>query len=207
MWFWSTVALSGFLGSEAALGRKPVQAALFKALAFACLLFAAVTVESLPSLLLFAISAGLIFGAVADIAFFVRRRLKLSYLAFIVSQLFYSSAFWFQVEGPILLWLPALLFAIAIVSFLLLLPRIDSTLFPTAITGFVAVQLACAAGEVWRVSPNCADLLGFLGCLLMPITVTLLSLRSQKASIWQDHRLVSSLFLMANALIVASVLN
>ncbi|QIA62182.1 lysoplasmalogenase [Vibrio astriarenae] len=205
MWFWFTVALSGLLGSEAALGRNSTKAILFKLLSFACLLLGVFKAELSFSLLL-AISTGLVSSAGADILFFVKQRRRLSYLAFISSQLCFSWAFWQQLEGPVFLWLPALLFAVAIVLFLLLLPRIDSTLVPTAITGFIAVELACAAGEVWLSSPNLSNLLGFLGCLLMPISVILVSLRVDQAVLWQDRRLSSFLFLLANALIVASVL-
>ncbi|GAL16237.1 hypothetical protein JCM19233_7260 [Vibrio astriarenae] len=40
----------------------------------------------------------------------------------------------------------------------------------------------------------------------MPISVILVSLRVEQAVLWQDRRLSSFLFLLANALIVASVL-
>lgn len=196
-----------WVGSEAALDRKPVKAIAFKLLAYSCLLLMSFGAELTSIPLMTAIVVGLASALIADIFFFVQQRHRLSYVLFVSSQVFYSWAFWQQLDGPVLIWLPALLFALAIVVFLLLLPRIDSTLLPTAMTGVVAVQLACAAGEVWLSSPNVYDLLGFTGCLIMPISVILISIKRAQKSVWGDHRFISSLYLLANALIVFSSVN
>ncbi|GAL29234.1 hypothetical protein JCM19239_758 [Vibrio variabilis] len=66
-----------------------------------------------------------------------RRFTKLSFFGYIAAQLAYSWAMWGQVNSEFVLWLPALLFCIAIVTFLLLLPRLDSFLMPVALIGFI----------------------------------------------------------------------
>jgi uncharacterized membrane protein YhhN len=129
----------------------------------------------------------------------------LCFLGFLFAQLCYSKAFWIQLSGNMVWWLPALLIATSIVTFFLLLPQIDTLLFPVTIMGLVLVQLAWASGEVLLQRPSLASLAGFVGSLLFILSALLLAIHDYRHTLPWGQYWISGSYLLAQSLMVASV--
>lgn len=149
--------------------------------------------------------AGLAVSVVADIYRIQQKQAKACFSAFLVVQLFYSKAFWIQLTGPMIWWLPALLIAASIVAFFLLLPQIDTLIFPVTIMGMMLLQMTWASGEVWITSPTHASLLGFLGSLSFIVSAIILAIHDYRQPLRYGKTLIGGSYLLAQALIVASV--
>ncbi|NMU25419.1 lysoplasmalogenase, partial [Vibrio parahaemolyticus] len=81
------------------------------------------------------IAGGLIVSMVADTLHSFKTRKLIYFTAYLVAQVCYSKSFWVQLNGEIVWWLLALLLAASIVAFFLLLPQLDSLVFPVVIMG------------------------------------------------------------------------
>ncbi|MCG3722298.1 lysoplasmalogenase [Vibrio cincinnatiensis] len=206
MWGWISVALSGFISISAFENHKVKQALLFKNMTLA-LLFA-MLVEQVPawSSATIWVALGLMVAMLADSLHLLDKWPKVCFFAFLAAQLCYSKAFWIQIPGTIVWWLPALLLATSIVAFFLLLPQLDTLIFPVTIMGGVLVQLAWASGEVWLKLPSLASLVGFVGSLIFILSALLLAIHDYRHSLPYGQYWISGSYLLAHGLIVASVL-
>ncbi len=205
MWSWISVALSGFISISALENHHRRQAVLFKMVSLVLLL--AMIIEPLFSRSMPAIwiTIGLVIAMLADGLHTFHLRPKLCFLGFLFAQLCYSKAFWIQLSGNMVWWLPALLIATSIVTFFLLLPQIDTLLFPVTIMGLVLVQLAWASGEVLLQRPSLASLAGFVGSLLFILSALLLAIHDYRHSLPWGQYWISGSYLLAQSLMVASV--
>lgn len=205
MWSWISVALSGFISISALENHHRRQAVLFKMVSLVLLL--AMIIEPLFSRFMPAIwiTTGLVIAMLADGLHTFHLRPKLCFLGFLFAQLCYSKAFWIQLSGNMVWWLPALLIATSIVTFFLLLPQIDTLLFPVTIMGLVLVQLAWASGEVLLQRPSLASLAGFVGSLLFILSALLLAIHDYRHTLPWGQYWISGSYLLAQSLMVASV--
>lgn len=205
MWSWISVALAGFISISALEHQHKGQAIVFKLVSLTLLL--AMMIEPILSLAMPAvwIGLGLLIATFADGLHTLHIKPKVCFVAFIIAQLCYSRAFWLQLSANMVWWLPALLIATSIVVFFLLLPQIDTLLFPVTIMGLVLVQLAWAAGEILLQAPSLASALGFSGCLVFILSALLLAIHDYRHPIPRGQYWISGSYLTAQCLIVASV--
>lgn len=206
MWSWLSVALSGFISISANESNKKSQAVVFKTLALLMLVAMIWTQESLVGVSAWWITLGLLISGLADSLYIFNKHKKLCFAAYIGSQLCYSTSFWQQLSGEIVWWLPAMLLAIGIVVFFLMLPKIDRLIFPVVIMGMILLQLNWAAGEVWLVSATMAGAIGFLGTLTLTLSAALLAVHDYRQPLIFGRYLISGSYLLAHSLITATLL-
>ncbi|TRN20651.1 lysoplasmalogenase [Vibrio furnissii] len=205
MWSWISVAVSGLISISAFENNKLTHALVFKVTSLALLLYITVTHAAAASAPVVWVAVGLCAALLADVLHLLQWRPKLCFGAFLLSQLFYSKAFWVQISGAIVWWLPALLIATSIVAFFLLLPQLDTLIFPVTIMGIMLLQMAWAAGEVWLKLPSDASLAGFVGSLVLMLSALLLAIHDYRHPLPLGQYLISGSYLLAQGLIVASV--
>ncbi|KJY81643.1 membrane protein [Vibrio galatheae] len=206
MWSWLSVALSGYISISANESNHVKQAAMFKTMSLLMLLTILLSHEGAIGFSAGLVSLGLIISILADGLYIFKKQLKLCFASFIAAQLCYSASFWFKLSGDIVWWLPAMLLGVGVVSFFLLLPKIDRLIFPVVMMGIVLLQLNWAAGEVWLLNQSLASLSGFIGSLTLTLSAVLLAVHDYRHSISQGRYLISGSYLLAHSLITASLL-
>ncbi len=206
MWSWLSVALSGFISISASESNQKMQAAVFKTLTMFMLVVMLWSQESLVGLAAWWVTLGLIISALADSLYLFNKHKRLCFSAYIGAQLCYSTSFWQQLSGEIVWWLPAMLLAIGIVVFFLMLPKIDKLIFPVVIMGMMLLQLNWAAGEVWLFSGTVSGSLGFLGTIILTLSAGLLAVHDYRHPIAFGRYLISGSYLLAHAFITASLI-
>ncbi len=206
MWSWISVAVSGLVCISAFENNKLKPAMFFKALSLALLLYITLTHSAVLSAPVMWVVTGLSFALIGDAFYLLRVRPKTCFGAFLLAQFFYSKAFWVQISGAMVWWLPALLIATSIVAFFLLLPQLDRVIFPVAVMGGMLLQMTWAAGEVWLKSASSASLAGFSGSLLLMLSALLFAIHDYKRPLRFGHYLIPGGFLLSQGLIVLSVI-
>ncbi|TFH89891.1 lysoplasmalogenase [Vibrio ouci] len=205
MWSWLSVALSGYISISANENNHLKQAVMFKTMSLFMLLVMLWSHSVPMSAAAWWVSLGLAISMVADGLYLVKKHLRLSFAGFIAAQLCYSASFWFKLSGDMVLWLPALLLGIGVVSFFLLLPKIDQLIFPVVMMGIVLLQLNWAAGEVWLIHGGAASAVGFIGSVTLTLSAVLLAIHDYKHPLHQGRYLISGSYLLAHSLITASL--
>ncbi|MDA0150315.1 lysoplasmalogenase family protein [Vibrio sp. LaRot3] len=205
MWSWLSVALSGFISISASENNHKKQAIFFSSFALFLLLVMLWTQESLVGISAWWVSLGLIISILADALYIRKKAQRTCFAFFLAAQICYSTSFWLQISGEIVWWLPAMLLAMGIVVFFLLLPKIDRLIFPVVIMGMALIQLNWAAGEVWLLQQN--HLLGLLGTLSLTLSAALLAIHDYRHPIWFGRYLITGSYLLAHCLITASFIN
>lgn len=205
MWSWLSVALSGFISISANESNQKSQAVVFKTLTLFMLVAMIWTQDGVVGISAWWITLGLIISALADSLYIFQKHKKLCFAAYIGSQLCYSTSFWLQLSGEIVWWLPAMLLAIGIVVFFLMLPKIDRLIFPVVMMGMMLLQLNWAAGEVWLVSAKLAGAVGFLGTLTLTLSAGLLAVHDYRHPLTYGRYLISGSYLLAHSLITAAL--
>ncbi|WP_159657622.1 lysoplasmalogenase [Vibrio atypicus] len=206
MWSWLSVALSGFISISANESNQKTQAALFKTMSMLMLVVMLWSQDSLVGIAAWWVSLGLVIAVLADNLYIFKKQKKLCFAAYIGSQLCLSTSFWLQLSGEIVWWLPAMLLAIGIVVFFLMLPKIDRLIFPVVIMGMMLLQLNWAAGEVWLLSGSLAGGMGFLGTLTLTLSAGLLAVHDYRHPIAYGRYLISGSYLLAHCLITAALI-
>ncbi|SDH88737.1 Uncharacterized membrane protein YhhN [Vibrio xiamenensis] len=206
MWSWLSVALSGFISISANERNQKIQAAVFHALSLILLIVMLVHRPESQMTSGVWIAVGLIISMVADTLYLFKRHLRLTFVAFLLAQLSYSKSFWLLLSGDIVWWVPSMLLAGGIVAFFLFLPLIDRLIFPVAIMGMMLLQLNWAAGQVWLLTPTCANALGMAGTIVLALSAALLAIYDHKRSFRGGRYWISGSYLLAHSLITASVL-
>lgn len=206
MWSWLSVALSGYISISASESNRVRQAAMFKTMSLLMLLVMLWSQNALVGIDAWWVSLGLLVSIAADWLYLVKRHLRLCFIGFITAQLCYGASFWVKLSGDIVWWLPALLLGVGIVSFFLLLPKIDRLIFPVVMMGIVLLQLNWAAGEVWLLNGGVANGLGFTGTVTLTLSAMLLAISDYRPSMYKGRYLVSGSYLLAHSLITASLI-
>ncbi|MFC5079023.1 YhhN-like protein [Vibrio thalassae] len=206
MWSWLAIALSCLLFIFAVEKGDKIRSVFFSALTH-CLLIILLVTSKIATQYELWVLIGLSAFLFSDVVGQYSRFAKLSFIGYLVAQAFYSWAMWGQVNSQFVLWLPALMLCIAIVTFFLLLPRVDSFLVPVTVMGISLVHLVCAAGEAWLVQGSISSLLGFLGGTTMALSAVLLALDKYRFHSRRARYAISGSYYLAHALIVASTLS
>ncbi|NOI24569.1 lysoplasmalogenase [Vibrio mediterranei] len=206
MWSWLAIALSCLLFIFAVEKGDKSRSVLFSALTHSLLIVLLATsgLETKYELL---VLLGLVVFLFSDASGQYTRFAKLSFVGYLIAQSLYGWAMWGQVNSQFVLWLPALMLCIAIVTFFLLLPRLDSFLVPVTVMGISLVHLVCAAGEAWLAQSGMSSLLGFLGALTMVLSAMLLALDKYRFHSRRARYAISGSYYLAHALIVASTIS
>ncbi len=205
MWSWLAIGLSGVYSVLGAKQANPAQSLIFKIFTLLLLLILVFT-QGASAAYTYWIAAGLGVFIFADTLHSLRSRKWIYFCGYLIAQACYSKAFWMQLNGDIVWWLLALLLAASIVAFFLLLPQLDSLVFPVVIMGMMLVQLAWAAGEVWLQSPNYANAIGFSGTLIMTYSALAYAIHGYRKPMKRAYVWVSGSYFLAHALIVASII-
>ncbi|MEH0743473.1 lysoplasmalogenase [Vibrio cholerae] len=206
MWSWLSVALSSFISISADESNNPRQAALFKTMSLLMLVVLLWSDGGAAPVIAGWITLGLLVSVAADSLYLLGRWPKWCFSAFIVAQLCYSTSFWLQLSGEMVWWLPAMLLAIGIVSFFLLLPKLDQLIFPVVVMGSVLLQLNWAAGEVWLSQHSLSSALGFVGTLVLTVSAALLALHDYRHPVKGGRYLISGSYILAHSLITAAMI-
>ncbi len=206
MWSWLSVALSGYISISANESNHIRQAAMFKTLSLLMLLVMLWSHNDLAVAAAWWVALGLVVSIAADGLYIYKQHLRLSFAGFVIAQLCYSASFWSKLSGDMVWWLPAMLLGIGIVSFFLLLPKIDRLIFPVVVMGSVLLQLNWAAGEVWLAESGSASALGFVGSLTLMLSAVLLAIHDYRHPIYKGRYLISGSYLLAHCLITASLI-
>ncbi len=205
MWGWISAVILGFISVSAFEREKLKQAVVFNSLCILLLVFILLNQQQGLSVASLWVAAGLGVSFAADFLRIQHKQSKLCFTAFLIVQLLYSKAFWMQLTGSMVWWLPALLIAASIVAFFLLLPQIDTLIFPVTVMGMMLLQMTWASGEVWLNHPTPASLLGFLGCICFMVSALFLAIHDFRQPLRFGHSFISGSYLLAQSLIVASV--
>ena len=205
MWSWLSVALSGYISLSAAESRRERQSAVFKILSLFMLLMIVWSHQYVPSVSLAWVSIGLVISAISDWFYANKACYKVCFIGFMAAQFAYSLLFWSQLSSGIVWWLPAMLLALGVVCFFLLLPKIDRFIFPVVMMGVSLLLLNWAAGEVWLSQSSLKNLTGFAGTLMLALSAMLLAIRDYKLSFCKSRYFASGSYLIAHSLISASL--
>ncbi|MGR5238500.1 lysoplasmalogenase [Vibrio alfacsensis] len=205
MWSWLAIGLSGLYSVLGAKQANPTQSLVFKIFTL-FLLFVLTMTQGDSVAHTYWIAGGLLVFMLADTLHSFKSRKPLYFVGYLFAQLCYSNAFWVQMNGEVVWWLLALLFAASVVAFFLLLPQLDSLVFPVVIMGTVLVLFAWLAGEVWLHTPNYANALGFSGTLVMTGSALAYAIHGYRKPMKRTYLWVSGSYFIAHALIVASVI-
>ncbi len=206
MWSWIAIGCSGLLHISAAYRGPRWQFYLFKPLTIIFLLvlgFQGADASWYSNLIL----AGLALSLVGDIFLMLPTdRFVHGLIAFLAAHVLYSIAFWFNFDGSMVWWLPAMLFGAGILVFLLLLPNLGKMMLPVAVYIAVIAQMAWAAGEFWLATGSTAALLAFVGALFFMVSDTVLAFEKFKGTFVSATAIVMTTYFIAQSLIIASVL-
>lgn len=206
MWGRLMVGLSGVVHNSTENGKPKRVSKLLKPLFFLLLVTVLVSKgQDEPQFIWVAI--GLLLASITDLfGLFSKISTRASFSALVLSFLFYSKGFWTQLHGDIAWWLPALLLAGSIILILLLLPKLDTIIFPVSVMGAVLVQMSWATSAVWMSDASVANLYACFASLLFVAATLKYAINIYRHSdrcfdIW-----TSSCFFIAHTLIVASVI-
>ncbi|HHX8654155.1 TPA: lysoplasmalogenase [Vibrio diabolicus] len=205
MWSWLAIGLSGVYSVLGAKQANPTQSLVFKIFTLLLLLVLVLT-QGASATYTYWIAGGLIVSMVADTLHSFKTRKLIYFTAYLLAQVCYSKSFWVQLNGEIVWWLLALLLAASIVAFFLLLPQLDSLVFPVVIMGMMLVQLTWAAGEVWLQAPSYANAIGFSGTLVLIYSALAYAIHGYRKPMKHAYLWVSGSYFFAHALIVASII-
>lgn len=131
---------------------------------------------------------------------------KVSFALLLSAFLSYSKGFWSLLQGDIAWWLPALLFAGSIIIILLLLPKLDTMIFPVTVMGLVLVQMSWAASAVWMSNATTANLYACIACLIFVIATLINAVNNYRLPFKNSDLWVTCGFFVAQSFIVASVI-
>lgn len=206
MWVWLAISLSGLLHINAAYHGPKWQFYLFKPFTMVLLLTVAWQ-TGLGSFYQQAIFGGLLLSIIGDVLLMQpQKRFVQGLISFLLAHIVYSMAFWSQLSGSIVWWLPAMLFAGGVIVFLLLLPSLGRLIWPVAVYIAMITQMAWAAGEFWLTTQSTVGLLALVGALIFVVSDILLAIEHFRGSFKHSVSAIMSTYFLAQSLFVASLL-
>lgn len=202
MWGWLAVGLSGFISVSANEGGSKKLVTLAKPLTLLLLLVLLLSQPELTAASLW-VAAGLALALLAELGRSLARvSRRLLFVCLMLMFTCFSKSFWLQLSGTLSWWLPALLFAAGVIVFFLMLPRLDSQVFPVIIMGLMLLQLCWAATELCLREPTYLHQMACASCYLFALSALGYALQAFRKT---PTRLVSGGYLLAQAMLVASV--
>lgn len=205
MWGWLVFGLSGFIHISTANRSNKTLSYVFKPVTMLCLLMILFFSGSGKPQFVW-VAMGLCLSLFTDLlSLLPKRHNRIMFSSLLLAFLFYSKGFWALLAGDIAWWLPALLFAGGVILFLLLLPVLDTLIFPVSIMGLVLVQMSWAASAVWMGNATLANLLACIACLIFVGTCLLHAMSHYRSPLNHSELCVTGGYFAAQSLIVASV--
>lgn len=206
MWVWLAISLSGLLHINAAYHGPKWQFFLFKP--FTMVLLLTITWQTgLTSFYQQVIFAGLLLSMVGDVFLMLPKdRFIQGLISFLLAHIAYSVAFWSQLAGGMVWWLPAMLFGGGVIVFLLLLPSLGRLMLPVAVYIFMIAQMTWAAGEFWLTTHSTTGLLAFVGSLIFMTSDTVLAVDRFRGPFKPSSGIIMSSYYLAQSLFVATLL-
>ncbi len=206
MWVWLAISLSALLHITAAYHGPKWQYYFFKPFTMVLLLLLAWQ-TGLESVYHQAIFIGLVLSVVGDVfLMWPKDRFIFGLGSFLLAHIAYSLAFWSQLDGNMVWWLPAMLVGGGIIVFLLLLPSLGALIAPVAIYIAIIVQMTWAAGEFWLTAGSTAGLLAFIGALVFIVSDTVLAVDRFRGPFKPSTTVIMSSYYLAQSLFVATLL-
>lgn len=206
MWVWLAISFSALLHITAAYHGPKWQYYLFKPLTMVLLLLLAWQ-AGLDSVYQQAIFIGLILSTVGDVFLMLPKDRFIQGLAsFLLAHTAYSVAFWSQVDGPMVWWLPAMLVGGGIIVFLLLLPSMGAMVLPVMVYIAMIVQMTWAAGEFWLTVGSTAGLLALIGALVFIVSDTVLAVDRFRGPFRASTSVIMTSYYLAQSLFAATLL-
>lgn len=155
---------------------------------------------------IFLLTLGLATQLLGDFLLVIRGYGRIRFITYSVASLFYSSAYWIQTNGISNWWLPILLFASGIVMLLLILPQVESRVFPTSVIGVLLLGLLWATGEWWIQQHSANAFLALLGAGGLLTTSLFIAFRKDGCVFYSDCRSCLIGYIVSQALLVVSLL-
>ncbi|GAJ78045.1 LOW QUALITY PROTEIN: putative inner membrane protein [Vibrio sp. JCM 18905] len=205
MWSWLAIGLSGVYSVLGAKQANPTQSLVFKIFTLLLLLVLVLT-QGASATYTYWIAGGLIVSMVADTLHSFKTRKLIYFAAYLLAQVCYSKSFWVQLNGEIVWWLLALLLAASIVAFFLLLPQLDSLVFPVVIMGDDVGSACLGGGSLVAGPPSYANAIGFSGTLVLIYSALAYAIHGYRKPMKHAYLWVSGSYFFAHALIVASII-
>ena len=206
MWVWLAISLSALLHVTAAYHGPKWQYYFFKPFTMVLLLLLAWQ-TGLESVYHQAIFIGLGLSVIGDIFLMLPKdRFIPGLISFLLAHLAYSLAFWSQLNGDMVWWLPAMLVGGGVIVFLLLLPSLGKMIVPVAVYIAVIVQMTWAAGEFWLTVGSTAGLLAFIGALVFIVSDTVLAVDRFRGPFKPSTAIIMPSYYLAQSLFVATLL-
>ncbi len=154
------------------------------------------------------VALGLICAFVADLFWFHPRLNKyVALLFFVLASVFYSIAMWLQVSTGLSLGLPIFVLAFGLIVFLLMLPLLDNIIVPACILGSVLIQFVLATAKLMTEHADLVTGYGFAGAVIFGGSALVWAIHYFHQPFKHSAYLIASSYLLAHALIVASVMH
>ncbi|MEL6114718.1 MULTISPECIES: lysoplasmalogenase [Photobacterium] len=206
MWVWLAVSFSALLHINAAYRGPQWQFYLFKPLTIVLLLATILQFGQSDGYQQWII-AGLLCSVAGDIFLMLPKdKFVPGLTSFLLAHIVYSLAFWNELSGSIVWWLPALLMGAGIIVYLLLLPSLGRLALPVGVYIGVILQMTWAAGEYWLTTRTGAGLAAFAGALVFLVSDTLLALDRFRGHFRAATGSIMTTYYLAQSLLVVSVL-
>ncbi|CAH0527361.1 lysoplasmalogenase family protein [Vibrio hippocampi] len=150
--------------------------------------------------------AALAVFSISNLIWHVYHLRNITVIGFLVGALMYAVAFAIPLDSQqLVLWFPVLFLCVAIVTLLMLLPKLESLLIPTTVMTLCLLTLVCMAGEAWLIDSTAHAFLGFVGSLVLALTAILFALNGYRFPTKQAHYGLVGGYYLAHTLMVASI--
>lgn len=163
--------------------------------------------SSVDTNLAFWIFSGLILSAIGDVLLSLPKDKFVSGLSsFLLAHICYVLGYLGMVS-TITLWTPAVILALGILAFLLLLPNLGTMTLPVAIYILIIVAMGSATAEYWLSYNSTSAKLAFTGACIFMLSDLVLAIDRFRSSSKFSRHVVMFTYYTAQALITLSVLN
>lgn len=182
---------------------KYSQLALSVMLGLVILLFAPIHFYSLTTIM---IGCGLTLFLVGDFLLVTRNYKRARFATYSAGCLIYSLSFWQQTNGITNEWLPILLCASGIVTFLLILPQVESRFLSTLVIGSLLLLLLWAVGQWWIQQHSLNAFCALLGSAALLLTSLLVAIRKEPSIFNSRCRICLLVYPLGQAMFVVAAL-
>lgn len=206
MWSWLTIFLSCVLYLFAIKKGDKTLCVVFSALSHS-LLFIQMINSNPHNLAWIWFTAALAIFLISSLIWHIYQLRTVSVIGFLLGVLTYAVAFSIPLDiEKLVLWFPVLILCVAIVTLLMLLPRLESLIMPTMVMTTGLLVLVCMAGEAWLINHTAQAFLGFMGALVLAISAMVFALNDYKIPTIKVHYGLVGGYYLGHSLIIASIL-
>lgn len=155
----------------------------------------------------FWIGIGLLASAIGDL-FLMHPKDKFvqGLISFLVAHIAYSYAFFTQIDSAITLWVPAVLFSVGLIVYLLLLPTLGNMQLPVGVYSTAILVMAWGAIEVWLDAINPMASYAAMGAFTFIISDLVLAIDRFRSSSAFSRHVIMVTYYTAQILLTLSAL-